>query len=60
MATGESTPTVTAVSGMLQRWLPPSPPLPVDDEPLWRPADDPQGPSQSELRGSQPAATAVS
>ena len=41
MATGESSATATAVTGMLVRWLPPSPPLAIDDEPLWRPAPDP-------------------
>jgi hypothetical protein len=38
------------VSGMLQRWLPPSPPLAVDDEPFWRPAADPMRRSSGELQ----------
>jgi hypothetical protein len=50
MAIGESTASLTAVSGMLQRWLPPSPPLAVDDEPFWRPAADPMRRSSGELQ----------
>jgi hypothetical protein len=35
--------TVAALRRLRQRWLAPSPPLAVDDEPLWRAAPDPGG-----------------
>jgi hypothetical protein len=35
--------TVVALRRLRQRWLAPSPPLAVDDEPLWSPAPDPEG-----------------
>jgi hypothetical protein len=63
MVTGESAATVTAMSGWLVRWLPPSPPLAVDDDPLWRPAADPlrrraAGDAQRSHGGRSHAATA--
>jgi hypothetical protein len=36
----EKTPAGRAVHRLRARWLEPSPPLPVDDEPAWAPAPD--------------------
>jgi hypothetical protein len=47
--------TVAALRRLRQRWLEPSPPLAVDDEPLWRPAPDPEGEPSIELERDIPA-----
>ena len=60
MATEESSATATAVSGRLVRWLPPSPPLAVDDEPLWRPAPDPLRRPATATQPEQPLPVGVS
>lgn len=57
MAIGESSATATA--GMLVRWLPPSPPLAVDDEPLWRPAPDPRSHSARAMQDGRVLASGV-
>jgi hypothetical protein len=54
MPTGENT--VTALRRLRQRWLAPSPPLAVDDEPLWRPAPDHQAePAALDVEAERPA-----
>jgi hypothetical protein len=49
-----------AVRRLRARWLEPSPPLAVDDEPAWTPRPDPvEGDAGTEIEASQPGAPRV-
>jgi hypothetical protein len=45
----------TAVRRLRARWLEPSPPLAVDDEPVWTPPSDPDGEDAAEIEAEQSA-----
>ena len=45
-----------AVHRLRARWLKPSPPLAVDDEPVWTPAPDPVAEDAAEIEPEQPLA----
>jgi hypothetical protein len=55
---GEGTQAGSALHRLRARWLAPSPPLAVDDEPHWTPAADPEGeevPAEAETDRSEAA-----
>jgi hypothetical protein len=45
-----------AVRTLRARWLEPSPPLAIDDEPVWMPAPDPLEEDAAETEDAQPVA----
>lgn len=45
-----------AVHRLRARWLEPSPPLAIDDEPVWTPAPDPASEDAGEIEPDQPVA----
>jgi hypothetical protein len=48
---GDSTRAGTALNRLRVRWLAPSPPLAVDDEPQWSPPPDPGGAEEAAGEG---------
>jgi hypothetical protein len=54
---GERTRPETPLHRLRARWLEPSPPLAVDDEPFWTPPPDPAGePTDEDAEAELPAA----
>ena len=57
---GDRTPADRAARRLRARWLEPSPPLAVDDEPAWSPSpDEPEDEVGSEAVDARPAAQRV-
>jgi hypothetical protein len=56
---GDVTRAGTALHRLRARWLAPSPPLAIDDEPHWAPLPDPEGDAIADGEHDHPVAPAA-